>query len=266
MKAWKKKVSADHILMATGTLFCNLADSGDYEPEEDIILLPFNKAFGTDELNKKIANHLARKRFAVTHEIIAGFNKLYLSVGDKVLFDKEDATVIKIDKNPAYAGKHAQAASPTLDYWGYNPNYSADNGKDEVSDEEMDLLLTQVAGEDGERVRKASHIVTLQMNDSDVEVKVDTAGDLNTLLLGYCLTVHKSQGSEWKRVFFITHNSHATMIQRELLYTAVTRAREELVIICESDTFTKGIVSQRVKGNTLEEKAEFFKGKQERRN
>jgi ATP-dependent exoDNAse (exonuclease V) alpha subunit len=52
------------------------------------------------------------------------------------------------------------------------------------------------------------------------------------------------------------------MIQRELLYTAVTRAREELYVICEADTFVKGIESQKVKGNTLAEKAEWFKGKQ----
>ena len=51
------------------------------------------------------------------------------------------------------------------------------------------------------------------------------------------------------------------MMQRELLYTAVTRAREELYVICEGDTFTKGVLSQRIKGNTLAEKAEFFKGK-----
>jgi len=53
------------------------------------------------------------------------------------------------------------------------------------------------------------------------------------------------------------------MLQRELLYTAVTRAREELYIICEPEMFTKGILSQRVKGNTLAEKAEYFKGKLE---
>jgi exodeoxyribonuclease V alpha subunit len=75
------------------------------------------------------------------------------------------------------------------------------------------------------------------------------------------LTVHKSQGSEWEKVFLCLHQSHAVMLQRELLYTAVTRAKKELVVICEDDTFVKGIESQRIKGNTLEEKAEFFKGK-----
>jgi ATP-dependent exoDNAse (exonuclease V) alpha subunit len=51
------------------------------------------------------------------------------------------------------------------------------------------------------------------------------------------------------------------MVQRELLYTAVTRAREELYIICEPESFVKGILSQRVKGDTLEEKAQYFMGK-----
>jgi ATP-dependent exoDNAse (exonuclease V) alpha subunit len=51
------------------------------------------------------------------------------------------------------------------------------------------------------------------------------------------------------------------MVQRELLYTACTRAREELYVICEPDHFTKGILNQRIKGNTLEEKAVYFRGK-----
>ena len=45
------------------------------------------------------------------------------------------------------------------------------------------------------------------------------------------------------------------------LVLTVTRAREELYVICEPESFTKGITSQRIKGETLAEKAEFFKGK-----
>jgi exodeoxyribonuclease V alpha subunit len=102
------------------------------------------------------------------------------------------------------------------------------------------------------------------MLDSDVEISIDKASDINSLLLAYALTVHKAQGSEWRKVFFITHQSHATMLQRELLYTAITRAKEELYIICEPEMFVNGIQSQRIKGNTLAEKAEYFKGKVEK--
>jgi predicted SprT family Zn-dependent metalloprotease len=51
------------------------------------------------------------------------------------------------------------------------------------------------------------------------------------------------------------------MNQRELLYTAATRAKKLLYMICEPETLEKGILSQKVKGDTIEEKAEWFKGK-----
>lgn len=259
---WKKKISAEDALYTAIQFFNAAGDKNVYDSNEDIILIPFNRSFGTDELNKGIANHLARKRGAVTHQIIAGFNKHYLSAGDKVLFDKEDATILAIEPNPGYSGASYVRASATLDYWGHDPNPGGAETR-ETPDDEVDFVLSMVAAGaiNEDRVRQASHILTLRMNDSDVEVKVDKASELNTLLLGYALTVHKSQGSEWRKVFFVCHQSHATMLQRELLYTAVTRAREELYVICEPETFVNGIISQRVKGNTLEEKAEFFKGK-----
>lgn len=256
---WKKKISPQDALNTAGQFFIASEKAGVYDPEEDMILIPFNKSFGTEELNKILANHLSKKRGELTYEVIAGFNKHYFSVGDKVLYEKEDAVITKIESNPAYTGAHFLPASRTLDYWGYDPVIREDVS---ASDSDVDFLLSQVASsEDSDRVRQASHTVYLKMLDSEVEVKVDKASELNGMLLGYALTVHKSQGSEWRKVFFVCHQSHATMLQRELLYTAVTRAREELYIICEPETFVKGITSQRVKGDTLAEKAEFFKGK-----
>lgn len=257
---WKKKISPQDALSTAGQFFIAAEKQGAYDPEEDMILIPFNKAFGTEELNKVLANHLSKKRGELTHEVISGFNKLYFSVGDKVLYEKEDAVITRIEINPTYAGAKFLPASVTLDYWGYDPVVHTTEVS--MNDSDVDFLLGQVASaEDSERVRQASHILHLRMMDSDVEVKVDKASEINGMLLGYALTVHKSQGSEWRKVFFVCHQSHATMLQRELLYTAVTRAREELYIICEPETFVKGITSQRVKGDTLAEKAEFFKGK-----
>jgi exodeoxyribonuclease V alpha subunit len=255
---WKKKISPQDALNTAKLFFIDAEKAGIYSPEDDMILIPFNKSFGTDELNKGIANHLARKRGAETHEVIAGFIKHYLSPGDKVLYDKEDAEILSIIPNPAYTGARFLPASISLDYWGYDPI-----AHKEVSsqDADVDFLLSQVASQEGDRVHQASHQITLRMLDSDQTIRIDKASDINSLLLGYCLTVHKSQGSEWRKVFFVCHQSHATMLQRELLYTAVTRAREELYIICEPETFTNGIKSQRVKGDTLKEKAEYFKGK-----
>jgi len=258
---WKKKISPETALQTTGMFFIQAEEKALYDPEEDIILIPFNKSFGTDELNKILANHLSKKRGATTYEIIEGFNKYYLSPGDKILYDKEDATILEINPNPSYTGATPLPASKSLDYWGYDPTPP---GVDAVSDDDMDFLLSQVSSsESGDRVRQASHVLTIQMLDSGVTVKVDKAADINTLNLGYVLTVHRSQGSEFRKVFFVTHQSHNTMMSRELIYTAVTRAREELYVIGEPEMFVGGILSQRIKGNTLQEKALQFQGKLE---
>jgi exodeoxyribonuclease V alpha subunit len=265
IKPWKKKIEADAALAVSEKLFDQLYEQGKYDPENDIILIPFNKSYGTIEINKSIANHLARKKELVTWEVVSGFIKHYFSVGDKVLYDREDAIVLDIYPNPSYTGVSPQKESTYLDYWGHNNTPKSNVTYDETdSGEDIDFLLAQVASDDEDRVTQSSHHIKLRMMDSDTEKTITKAAEVNALILGYALTVHKSQGSEWDKVFLLFHNSHATMMQRELLYTAVTRAKKELFIICEPDTFTTAVKSQRIKGNTLLEKAEYFKGKIER--
>lgn len=261
---WKKRIDSD-AATATAALFLSRAiETGGYDTEKDAVLIPFNKAFGTIDLNKHIAQYLARKADKEVYEIIAGFNYHYLSVGDKVLVDKEDGIIEDITRNPKYFGKSPQASSTTLDYWGHNPKYA---GAEVLTEEEqleaMEAMLESAASGVEDKSNQASHSIAVRMLDTDREITLSSAAELNSLLLGYALTVHKSQGSEWRKVFLFLHQSHATMIQRELLYTAVTRAKEELYVICEPDSFTKGIVKQRIKGDTLAEKAEYFKGKLE---
>jgi exodeoxyribonuclease V alpha subunit len=251
IRPFKKKVEPEYATIGIGNLLCQMADQDLYKPQEDMILVPFNKAFGTDELNKIMANHLARKRGAETHEIIAGFQKVYLSVGDKILVDKEDAVITKIETNPAYYGAKFKPASKTLDYWGHDPILSDDK---DISDDDMDFILSQVASQAGkekeDRVNQASHFIHYLKDKAEFPEKVQSAGDVNSILLGYVLTVHKAQGSEWNKVIMIMHASHATMNSRELLYTAITRAKKELLILCEPDTLMKGIENARIKGKT----------------
>jgi exodeoxyribonuclease V alpha subunit len=51
--------------------------------------------------------------------------------------------------------------------------------------------------------------------------------------LAYATTVHKAQGSEYPAVVLALTTSHYIMLQRRLLYTAVTRARRYLFIVGE---------------------------------
>jgi superfamily I DNA/RNA helicase len=130
---------------------------------------------------------------------------------------------------------------------------------------ELDAIAE--ADKDDEAKNLASHTITVWIPDLGEERKLATAGEINAMLLSYALTVHKSQGSEWRRVFIFLHHSHQTMCSRELLYTAITRAKEELYIICEGDIapyksqLLTGSNRAVIPGVTLAEKIEYFSGK-----
>lgn len=260
---WKKKISPEAATKNLAAFFHKAYLAGEYSPDTDGILIPFDKACGAAELNKHIANTIAKHSQNPVWEIIHGFRKSYYSIGDKCLYEKEDAIVKNIFPNPEYTGALTKQQSPDLDYWGNSPKAEHDPHLDDV-DQMLAHIGLSGSDSDDPTTRAASHCVVLTLLDSEREVTIKAAGEFNNLSLGYAITVHKSQGSEWKKVFLCIHHTHATMIQRELLYTAVTRAREELFVICEDDTFTKGILNQRIKGNTLEEKAQYFMGKLER--
>ena len=257
---WKKKISAHSATITLAKFFVQALDEGKYDPEQDGILIPFNKSCGTDELNKHIASRIAVRNQQFVHEIIHGWKKSYYSVGDKCLYEREDAIIQDIQPNPQYTGASPREASLTLNYWGHDPR----SQKAQVDDIDAFLANISMPGSaDDSTVRAASHIITLYLVDSERTVQIKSAGEIDALILGYAITIHKAQGSEWSKVFLCFHHTHATMIQRELLYTAVTRAKDELFVICESDTFEKGIIRQRIKGDTWQEKAEYFKGRLE---
>ena len=58
-----------------------------------------------------------------------------------------------------------------------------------------------------------------------------TPDELDQLSLAYAVTIHKSQGSEFPAVIVPLMDQHYVMLQRNLLYTAMTRARKLLVLI-----------------------------------
>lgn len=55
--------------------------------------------------------------------------------------------------------------------------------------------------------------------------------ELDEISLSYAISIHKSQGSEFKCVIIPILTSHYMLLQRNLLYTAITRARELAVIV-----------------------------------
>ena len=58
-------------------------------------------------------------------------------------------------------------------------------------------------------------------------------GALDDLVLAYACTIHKSQGSEYPAVVIPLSSSHFVMLAKNLVYTAVTRGRKLVVLVCE---------------------------------
>src|SRR5258708_2987034 len=74
--------------------------------------------------------------------------------------------------------------------------------------------------------------LTLRMEDAQGERLVDyEREDWTQLQLAYAITSHRAQGSEWDNVVVVVSQSHFMMLQRNLLYTALTRARKRAVIV-----------------------------------
>lgn len=258
---WKKAHSDTAALKVMSKWLPEQIEAGNYNPESDMILTPYNKSFGTIEINRIVASFMAKRLEAEVWEVFSGIKKQYFRVGERVLYNKTEARITKIEFNKRYFGKLPRAPSRTMDYAGVesNPSASAEIGDARLDD--VDFMLEAMnshVGEDESASREASHIITLALNDLDQEVKLSVCGDINALDLAYAITVHKSQGSEYDKVFFITHQSQATMIFRELVYTAVTRAKNELVVVCEPNLFVKGVTTQRLPGNTAKEKLAAF--------
>jgi exodeoxyribonuclease V alpha subunit len=252
-----------------------LLNEDKYSPEKDMLLSPWNKHdLGTININYLVAQFLTAKRKTPTHEIVIGVRKIYLSEGDKVLIRKQPGIIMRISPNYKYAGPAPKLASTNLTRWGfYKAGIEGIEGLEGMADIDMDSLELRILGkealeqgmeedEDSEEetlFRSSSHILKIILEDGTEKI-LREVGDFspNIFQLGYCLTIHKSQGGEWPRVFVLTHKAHRQSLNRELLYTAITRAQKELFLIGDVETVKAATKIQKVKGNTLKEKIAWF--------
>lgn len=286
----ERKYEGEQLAKAIGGVMAKKYEAGTYDPSDSIILIPFNKSFGTIEINKQLAQFFSEKvNRQPVYEIIAGLETVYFAPGDFVVWNKEEYVIDRIERNDKYTGNNIpRHESLTLNRDGLDPN---DDGlgshmmdvleqEAEVNRTDLDMLLRTTDGdlkEDLEELKaQASHVIYLTSPDwvspeERVQVRLNTRGELNTLEFGYAITVHKSQGSEWRRVYFILTNKHGVMLSRELIYTGMTRAKEELHMFYtpqsavgrKNSSICKAIKNQTIKGNTLQEKIRHFVGKKD---
>jgi len=87
-------------------------------------------------------------------------------------------------------------------------------------------------------------ILFVSFEEKMVEYKFE---DLDELTLAYAVTVHKSQGSEFPCIILPLTTSHYMMLQRNLLYTAITRATKLLILIGTKKALSIGVNNNKVK-------------------
>jgi exodeoxyribonuclease V alpha subunit len=85
-------------------------------------------------------------------------------------------------------------------------------------------------GEIGEIASVDPEDHSLTVRSQGVVTRYDQ-GELDELSLAYCLTVHKAQGSEFPAVVVAIHTQHYALLQRNLIYTALTRAKQFAVLV-----------------------------------
>lgn len=91
---------------------------------------------------------------------------------------------------------------------------------------------------------EGNQLITISMNGNEIEYERDELADID---LAYASTVHKSQGSEYKIVIIPVTTQHYMLLQRNLIYTAVTRAKEKVILIGQSNALVTAIKSVKIK-------------------
>jgi exodeoxyribonuclease V alpha subunit len=103
-----------------------------------------------------------------------------------------------------------------------------------------------------------SPVIYVRYPDKDNLVEYEQA-DWNDLQLSFCQTVHRSQGAEYPVVIVILHSSQSIMLQRNLFYTAVTRAKKLCIIAGTQDAMGIAVNNNKIqkRNTTLKERLIF---------
>ncbi|OYS47394.1 exodeoxyribonuclease V subunit alpha [Limosilactobacillus reuteri] len=101
--------------------------------------------------------------------------------------------------------------------------------------------------ESGRTVGKKNESITVDFDGNEVSY---SRMEWNQLRLAYCISIHKAQGSQFKMVLLPIVQQFSRMLQRNLLYTAITRAAEKLVLIGEPYAVATSVENEAINRNT----------------
>lgn len=87
--------------------------------------------------------------------------------------------------------------------------------------------------------------IIVQFQEVEIEFKNN---ERDALGLGYCISVHSSQGSQWKEVISVFSTDAYTLLNVEILYTAISRAEKHCTLIAEHQAINLAL--RKIEGNT----------------
>lgn len=251
-----------------------LAKMGKFNPVRDAFIVPQNKGdIGQIELNphlltmfnppKEENGIIINRRF----DIHTGTDRKNMAVGDKVMVTKNIndisppitngmiGIVEEINLNGKYDQKRNQFNDTSMDDL-KTDGFDADSLAADLDAmaEENDDDEEESSGMDQ---RQASHVMTIKFETGQT-LNCSTAGDYRSVVHSYAITCHKAQGGEYPNIVILVHSANARMLNREWLYTAVTRARENVYIFCNNRGMRLALEKQKIKGRTLQEKIQSY--------
>lgn len=112
-------------------------------------------------------------------------------------------------------------------------------------------------GEVGTVIGVGAKEISVQYTD---KVIIYNHTDIKELDLAYCISVHKSQGSEYSDVIIVLDNSHFMLLSNQLLYTALTRAQKRCLIVSQPFAFDKALEEDKSQRQTWTSVGEFTDG------
>lgn len=250
-----------------------------YEPAKDLILTPGNgweldqpgAMIQQGQLNPSISRIFSpNSEETPTYKIDACFETRRYTVGDRVLCLKNEAPDVKERITNGMRGTITDI-KPNGEWHGDTSVYGRlDQLNSEYDDEDFGMIdLSQldtshvkpVKTNDRRRnAQPASHIVTIRFDNGQERV-YNTGIGVATTQLGYAVTTQKAQGSQAETVFVVAHGTTKRALNREWLYTSVTRAQQRVIVFSDSLGLRTGLARQQLPGATIEEKIERFNQK-----
>lgn len=100
------------------------------------------------------------------------------------------------------------------------------------------VSITQEEIEDSRKNKRMSQVILVKFDDGYVKY---VGNDKQNIDHAFAISIHKSQGSQWKVVIQLLSNEHRMMLDNSLLYTGYTRAQERQVLIMEPAAYEEAL-------------------------